>query len=93
MASNTSSQNISNKAGKVTGQAQAKKDELMDRAGQATGQAQTGEQVMHMAQGAADAVKNTLGGCRTLLPTLPLLTTPTPCLRIDIINVLQFFLS
>ncbi|PIA65541.1 hypothetical protein AQUCO_00100796v1 [Aquilegia coerulea] len=61
MASNTSSQNISNKAGKVTGQAQAKKDELMDRAGQATGQAQTGEQVMHMAQGAADAVKNTLG--------------------------------
>ncbi|OMO54276.1 late embryogenesis abundant protein 1-like protein [Corchorus capsularis] len=32
-----------------------------EKAGEITGQAQTGEQVKNMAQGAADAVKNTLG--------------------------------
>ncbi|KAK4590433.1 hypothetical protein RGQ29_020836 [Quercus rubra] len=68
---------IGNKAGEITSQAQVKKDELLDQASDAahsaqnsspnlTGQAtnflqQTGEQVKHMAQGAAVAVKNTLG--------------------------------
>merc|ERR1711971_683490 len=72
-----SRQDIGNKAGEITGQAQVKKDELLDRASDAahsaqnsspnvTGQAtnflqQTGEQVKNMAQGAAVAVKNTLG--------------------------------
>merc|ERR1712183_246654 len=72
-----SRQDIGNKAGEITGQAQVKKDELLDRASDAahaaqnsspnlTGQTtnflqQTGEQVKNMAQGAAVAVKNTLG--------------------------------
>merc|ERR1712183_611504 len=72
-----SRQDIGNKAGEIIGQAQVKKDELLDRASDAahsaqnsssnlTGQAtnflqQTGEQVKNMAQGAAVAVKNTLG--------------------------------
>uniref|UniRef100_A0A7N2LM25 Uncharacterized protein n=1 Tax=Quercus lobata TaxID=97700 RepID=A0A7N2LM25_QUELO len=87
-----SRQDIGNKAGEITGQAQVKKDELLDRASDAahlaqnsspnlTGQATnflqqasrlralhkkcytslTGEQVKNMAQGAAVAVKNTLG--------------------------------
>merc|ERR1712226_894084 len=72
-----SRQDIGNKAGEITGQAQVKKDEFLDQASDAahsaqnsspnlTGQAtnffqQTGEQVKHMAQGAAVAVKNTLG--------------------------------
>ncbi|TQD96931.1 hypothetical protein C1H46_017411 [Malus baccata] len=34
---------------------------LSHKAGELTGQAQTSEQVRNMAQGAADAVKNTLG--------------------------------
>ncbi|XWS20393.1 hypothetical protein CRYUN_Cryun31cG0097300 [Craigia yunnanensis] len=81
MSSQNTSQNIASKAGEITGQAQLKRDEIMDQAshGQATNtqssddqnssytsQAtnflqQTGEQVKHMAQGAADAVKTTLG--------------------------------
>ncbi|KAG7014122.1 hypothetical protein SDJN02_24295, partial [Cucurbita argyrosperma subsp. argyrosperma] len=43
-----SQQDLSFKAGETVGQAQVKKDE-------------TGEQVKSMAQGAAEAVKNTLG--------------------------------
>ncbi|KAK9282364.1 hypothetical protein L1049_005281 [Liquidambar formosana] len=35
--------------------------DLSSQAGEITGQAQTGEQVKNMAQGAADAVKHTLG--------------------------------
>ncbi|KAM3747795.1 hypothetical protein ACB098_05G061700 [Castanea mollissima] len=72
-----SRQDIGHRAGEITGQAQVKKDEFLDQASDAahsaqnsssnlTGQAtnflqQTGEQVKHMAQGAAVAVKNTLG--------------------------------
>ncbi|XP_022714497.1 late embryogenesis abundant protein 2-like [Durio zibethinus] len=81
MSSQSTSQNVANMAGEMTGQAQLKRDEMMNQASQGqatnsqssndqkstyTSQAtnflqQTGEQVKNMAQGAADAVKNTLG--------------------------------
>ncbi|XVE52172.1 hypothetical protein DITRI_Ditri02bG0101300 [Diplodiscus trichospermus] len=81
MSSQSTADNIAHKAGEFTGQAQLKRDEIMDQAshGQATNSQssenqnssytsqatnflqQTGEQVKHMAQGAADAVKTTLG--------------------------------
>uniref|UniRef100_A0A9I9DSD0 Late embryogenesis abundant protein 1-like n=1 Tax=Cucumis melo TaxID=3656 RepID=A0A9I9DSD0_CUCME len=69
--------NLSHKAGETVGQAQVKKDEMMNQptahdqsatqtASDLKDQAanflqQTGEQVKNMAQGAAEAVKNTLG--------------------------------
>ncbi|XP_022723791.1 late embryogenesis abundant protein 2-like [Durio zibethinus] len=80
MSSQSTSQTIAHQAGEMTGQAQIKRDEIMNQAshGQATNSQssdqnptytsqatnflqQTGEQMKHMAQGAADAVKNTLG--------------------------------
>ncbi|KAG6788881.1 hypothetical protein POTOM_004959 [Populus tomentosa] len=64
-------------AGELTGQAQAKKDDFMNQCQEGLNQStqdirknnainvliclQTGEQVKNMAQGAAEAVKNTLG--------------------------------
>ncbi|KAJ4849897.1 hypothetical protein Tsubulata_031571 [Turnera subulata] len=67
-------QEISSKAGEIVGQAQFKKDEvLLNQESQGSNQnesyttqasnflQQTGEQVKSMAQGAAEAVKNTLG--------------------------------
>ncbi|XVF26625.1 hypothetical protein REPUB_Repub14bG0034300 [Reevesia pubescens] len=98
MSSQSTSQNIANKAGETVGQAQIKKDEIMDQAsrGQANSQfsdqnstytsqatnilAQTGEQVKNMAQGAADAVKNTLGmnNAPNPNPSTNHLSNPTP---------------
>ncbi|KAJ6947219.1 hypothetical protein NC651_001799 [Populus alba x Populus x berolinensis] len=67
---------ISYSAGELTGQAQAKKDDFMNQCQEGLSQStqdssytaqassfihQTGEQVKNMAQGAAEAVKNTLG--------------------------------
>ncbi|XP_010545780.1 PREDICTED: late embryogenesis abundant protein 2-like [Tarenaya hassleriana] len=74
----SSTQELSHKAGEITGQAQIKKDECVNKASNAVNEAssqdnpsitsqassflqQTGVQVKSMAQGAADAVKNTLG--------------------------------
>ncbi|XP_010535129.1 PREDICTED: late embryogenesis abundant protein 2-like [Tarenaya hassleriana] len=79
----SSTQELSHKAGEITGQAQIKKDEYVNKASNALNEAsqnsesdqnnpsitsqassflqQTGVQVKSMAQGAADAVKNTLG--------------------------------
>ncbi|KAL9368655.1 hypothetical protein Peur_039854 [Populus x canadensis] len=67
---------ITYNAGELTGQAQAKKDDVMNQCQEGLNQStqdssytaqassflhQTGEQVKNMAQGAAEAVKNTLG--------------------------------
>ncbi|KAI5602438.1 hypothetical protein POPTR_001G172900v4 [Populus trichocarpa] len=67
---------ITYNAGELAGQAQAKKDDVMDQCQEGLNQStqdssytaqassflhQTGEQVKNMAQGAAEAVKNTLG--------------------------------
>ncbi|KAJ6963347.1 hypothetical protein NC652_001844 [Populus alba x Populus x berolinensis] len=67
---------ITYSAGELTGQAQAKKDDFMNQYQEGLNQStqdssytaqassfihQTGEQVKNMAQGAAEAVKNTLG--------------------------------
>ncbi|XP_034896243.1 uncharacterized protein [Populus alba] len=67
---------ITYSAGELTGQAQAKKDDFMNQCQEGLNQStqdssytaqassfihQTGEQVKNMAQGAAEAVKNTLG--------------------------------
>ncbi|XP_068649133.1 late embryogenesis abundant protein 7-like [Aristolochia californica] len=64
MASNQ--QDIRYQAGKTLGHAQEKTDDMKDKASDKAQEAgnflqQTGDQVKAMAQGAADAVKNTLG--------------------------------
>ncbi|WOK97241.1 late embryogenesis abundant protein 29-like [Canna indica] len=74
-------------AGEAAGQAQMKKDEMMESA-QSTAQEsktqaagfmqQTGEKMMNMAQGAADAVKNAVGiGGRASNDSIPTINTDT----------------
>ncbi|XP_010261950.1 PREDICTED: stress-induced protein KIN2-like [Nelumbo nucifera] len=60
------SQNLSYQAGEATGQAQVKKDGLMDKAANAAQSAkescqEAGEQLKAKAQGAVDAVKDATG--------------------------------